>query len=92
MDALCAILIITPVLYTLAGTLGYSPFEFGVILCTLLTLGHLTPPVGASLLLSNSIAKADMSKTIIDVAPFFLCGMIVVTLCWVFPTIVSFLI
>lgn len=92
MDAVCAILIITPVLYTLAGTLGYSPFEFGVILCTLLTLGHLTPPVGASLLLSNSIAKADMSKTIIDVAPFFLCGMIVVTLCWVFPTIVSFLI
>lgn len=91
MDVTCAILIITPVLYPLAETIGYSAVEFGVILVTLLTLGHLTPPVGASLLLANSIAEANITDTIKDVLPFFLGALACVILMFLFPDIISFM-
>lgn len=92
MDVVAAILISTPVLYPMAEMIGYSGAEFGVIIITLLTLGHITPPVGASLLLSNDIAGANISKTIKEAVPFFLVGLSVVILLWIFPQIISILI
>jgi len=89
MDVVCAVLIITPVLYSFANIIGYSAPEFGVILVTLLSLGHLTPPVGASLLLSNSIANARISRTIVNVIPFFCCGLGLVILLFLCPQLVS---
>lgn len=91
MDVVCAVLIITPVLYSFANIIGYSAAEFGVILVTLLSLGHLTPPVGASLLLANSLAKAKISRTIINVIPFFCVGLGLVILLFLCPQIVSVL-
>ncbi|WP_162612437.1 TRAP transporter large permease [Anaerotruncus colihominis] len=92
MDVVAAILIVTPVLYALAAPLGYTTVEFGVILVTLLTLGHITPPVGASLLLSNSMAGADIRTTIKEAVPFFFCGFGLVVLLFIFPQIISILV
>ncbi len=92
MDVVAAILISTPVLYPMASLIGYTGVEFGVIVITLLTLGHITPPVGASLLLSNNIAQANITKTIKEAVPFFLCGLSLVILLWFFPQIISCLV
>lgn len=92
MDVVAAILIVTPVLFTLAAPLGYTKVEFGIMLITLLTLGHITPPVGASLLLCNSIAGADIRTTIKEAVPFFLCGLGVVILICICPQVVSVLV
>lgn len=85
MDVVAVILILTPILYSLVLSIGYTSIEFGVILCTLMMLGHITPPVGASLLLSNSIAKADIMSTVKESIPFLLASIILVILLWIFP-------
>ena len=92
MDAVVAILIMTPVFIGLAGPLGYSTIEFGVIIVTLLMLGHITPPVGASLLLSNSIAGANIGGTIKEALPFFFVGLGIVILLWFCPILITLLI
>ncbi|MCI8648819.1 MAG: TRAP transporter large permease [Anaerotruncus sp.] len=89
MDAVVAILIMTPVFINLAAPLGYTNIEFGVIVVTLLMLGHITPPVGASLLLSNSIAGANIGGTIKEALPFFCIGLGVVILLWFCPLLIS---
>lgn len=85
MDVVAVILILTPILYSLVLSIGYTPVEFGVILSTLMMLGHITPPVGASLLLSNGIAKADIMSTVKESIPFLLASIIMVILLWAFP-------
>jgi len=92
MDAVVAILIMTPVFINLAGPLGYTNIEFGVIIVTLLMLGHITPPVGASLLLSNSIAEANIGGTIKEAVPFFFVGLGIAILLWFCPRLITFLI
>lgn len=89
MDAVVAILIMTPVFINLAAPLGYTNIEFGVIIVTLLMLGHITPPVGASLLLSNSIAGANIAGTIKEAVPFFFVGLGIVILLWCFPILIT---
>jgi C4-dicarboxylate transporter DctM subunit len=85
MDVVAVILILTPILYSLVLSIGYTPVEFGVILSTIMMLGHITPPVGASLLLSNSIAKADIMSTVKESIPFLLASIIMIILLWIFP-------
>ncbi len=89
MDAVVAILIMTPVFINLAAPLGYTNIEFGVIIVTLLMLGHITPPVGASLLLSNSIAGANIAGTIKEALPFFCVGLGIVILLWCCPILIT---
>ena len=91
LDVLAAVLILTPVLLPLAAVLPYSPVEFGVIFVTLMCLGHITPPLAASMLLTNQIAEANIGKTIVNALPFLLIGLAVVILCFIFPQLVSFL-
>ena len=91
LDVNVAILILTPVLLPLAAALDYTPTEFGVIFVTLMCLGHVTPPVAASMLLTNTIAGANITKTIVQALPFLFVGICVVILSFIFPQIISFL-
>jgi len=91
LDVLAAVLILTPVLLPIAAALPYSPVEFAVIFVTLMCLGHITPPLAASMLLTNQIAGANIGTTIRRVLPFLFVGLSVVILCFIFPQLVSFL-
>ena len=91
LDVLVAILILTPVMLPLANALDYSPIEFGVIFVTLMCLGHVTPPLAASMLLTNSIANANIGKTIVHALPFLIVGILLVILLFIFPQLISFL-
>ncbi len=91
MEANAAVVILTPILVPLVAKVGMGPLEFGVIMVFNICLGLLTPPVGATLLLANDIARANMGQTIKETMPFFVVGLGVLALITVFPQLITFL-
>jgi tripartite ATP-independent transporter DctM subunit len=49
MEGSVAILLLTPILLPMVEILGVDPVHFGLIMCTIITMGLLTPPVGISM-------------------------------------------
>jgi C4-dicarboxylate transporter DctM subunit len=55
MEALAAIVILTPILLPIAVGVGLSPIHFGVIMVANLAIGFITPPVGTNLYAASGI-------------------------------------
>jgi C4-dicarboxylate transporter DctM subunit len=55
MEALAAIVILTPILLPIATGIGLSPIHFGVIMVANLAIGFITPPVGTNLYAASGI-------------------------------------
>lgn len=72
MEALAAIVIITPVLLPLAVKVGVDPIHFGVIMVANLLIGFITPPVAVNLLVASSIAKVGIEGISKQIIPFFI--------------------
>lgn len=63
------ILLMTPILFPLATSLGIDPVHFGVIMCINLLIGVLTPPVGLHLYITAQVAKIPLSGVMKDAVP-----------------------
>jgi len=59
--------ILVPVL---VGTLGYSPVQTGFIMITVLGIGHMTPPVGGTLLTTALVGKVDVLDITRNIWPY----------------------
>ncbi|MDR3258759.1 MAG: TRAP transporter large permease [Fusobacteriaceae bacterium] len=89
MDMGILIILLTPMLYPIATSIGYDPYHFGIILVLGLGIGLCTPPVGTSLFLGCSIANVPIEKVIKDFIPFYAAMVIlllVITFCPVLST------
>jgi TRAP-type C4-dicarboxylate transport system, large permease component len=62
MEALAAIVILTPILLPIVTGVGVSPLHFGVIIVVNLAIGFITPPVGVNLFVASGVAKAKLEK------------------------------
>lgn len=62
MEALAAIVILTPILLPVVTGVGVSPLHFGVIIVINLAIGFVTPPVGVNLFVASGVAKAKLEK------------------------------
>lgn len=92
MEALAAIVIITPVLLPLATRIGIDPIHFGVMMVTALAIGFITPPVGVNLFVASSISKVK-SETVAKAAiPFLLVMILALIIISFVPQISLFLI
>lgn len=91
MEALAAIVIITPVLLPLATSIGINPIHFGVIMVIGLAIGFITPPVGVNLFVASSIAKVGIEKIAKAAFPFLLMMIAVLLLITFVPSISLFL-
>lgn len=63
LEGLAAILIIVPLLFPMAMSLGIDPVHFGLIVIVNLTIGMSTPPVGLALFVSCGIANVKIEET-----------------------------
>ncbi|WP_060679876.1 TRAP transporter large permease subunit [Virgibacillus halodenitrificans] len=64
MEALAAIVILTPILLPMAIELGVDPIHFGLIMIFNLAIGFITPPVGVNLFVAASAAKLKIEDVI----------------------------
>lgn len=77
MEALAAIVILTPILLPLVLKLGVDPVHFGVIMVMNLAIGFITPPVGVNLFVASSIAQTGIGKIAVAAWPFLISMLIV---------------
>ena len=61
MEALAAIVILTPILLPVVMRVGVDPLHFGIIMVVNLAIGFITPPVGVNLFVASGIAKAKIA-------------------------------
>jgi TRAP-type C4-dicarboxylate transport system permease large subunit len=76
MSSLVGLIVIVPILMPLLGSVGVDPVHFGVVVVLNLMIALYTPPIGVSLFLSSTIAKADIKETIKE-TPIFLIALLV---------------
>lgn len=87
MEALAAIVIITPVLLPLAISVGVDPIHFGVIMVVGLAIGFITPPVGVNLFVASGIAKVGIEKIAKASFPFLIMMILILLVITYVPSI-----
>ena len=79
-EASAALVIFVPILYPLCMNVGIDPIHFGVVLVFNLCLGLVTPPVGLCLNLASKIANCKLHESIMQSAPFYIVGFIILAI------------
>lgn len=79
-DLPAAILLLGPIFVPLAQGIGLDLVQLGVIMVLNLAIGLYTPPVGTTLFISSTIARASIVATTRELWPFWLVGLSVLLL------------
>ena len=86
-EALAAIVILTPILMPIVLMLGVDPIHFGIIMVLNLAIGFITPPVGVNLFVASGVAKIRIESVISRVFPFIFVMLIILMLVTYIPSI-----
>ncbi|NIC07182.1 TRAP transporter large permease [Billgrantia bachuensis] len=79
LDGIAALIILVPILLPVAqGSYGIDPIHFGIVTCMTLTLGLLTPPVGAGLYVASAISNVSLQRITLWIMPFILAACVVI--------------
>lgn len=87
MEALAAIVILTPILLPVVTGVGVSPLHFGVIMVVNLAIGFLTPPVGVNLFVASGVAQAKIERIAVAVLPMILLMLLVLAIITYCPSV-----
>jgi len=91
MEANSAIVMMTPLLMPLIKSYGIDPIHFGVLMSLNLYIGLMTPPVGVSILLGNTIAGSRLGQTIKSALPMLCIALIILLLVTYIPPLTIWL-
>ena len=91
MDAGPAILILGPILAPVMIDLGIHPIHFAVVMCIVLIIGLITPPLGLVLFVVSGISGERIERISWDLIPYFLFEVAVVGALILFPELVLWL-
>ena len=91
MDPLPGVMVLVPILAPIAHSLGIDPIHFAMVVILNLTIGLITPPVGALLFVVSSSVKLRVGAIIREMPPFFIAHMIVLLLVTFVPSLSTWL-
>ncbi|MBM7714298.1 tripartite ATP-independent transporter DctM subunit [Bacillus thermophilus] len=91
MDGIAALIILVPIFSPLIANYGIDPVHFGVIICINLTLGLLTPPVGAGLYIASSLGQVKLESLIKAIWPFLIASFIALLMITYWPDLTLWL-
>lgn len=92
MEALAAIVILTPILLPLVTKVGVDPIHFGVIMVVNLAIGFVTPPVGVNLFVACGITKQKIELVSKAVMPFIATMLAILLLVTFWPQLSLYLV
>lgn len=93
LDGIAALILLVPILLPVATQVyGINPYHFGVLMCINLTLGLLTPPVGAALYVAARVTGVKPSEILPPLLPFLLATVVLMVLLSWQPVLVTALI
>jgi tripartite ATP-independent transporter DctM subunit len=76
MESIAAIILLVPIILPLTRNLGIDPVHLGLVVCVNLSIGFVTPPVGASLFILGGITKLSIDKIARAAFPFIVVNII----------------
>ncbi len=91
LDGISIVVMTLPIVLPIVTLAGFDPLWFGVFLVFMVELSQITPPVGFSLFVIQSISGEKISYIVKATFPFFLIMILVVVLVTIFPEIVQYL-
>ncbi|HEY0877308.1 MAG TPA: TRAP transporter large permease [Zeimonas sp.] len=86
-DTLPAVIILVPVLTPLADQFGIPPLQFAMAVVLNLTIGMITPPVGAVLFVMASVARLRLDRLARAILPLLAAELVVLLLVIAFPAL-----
>jgi tripartite ATP-independent transporter DctM subunit len=91
MDPLPGVLILVPILSPIAQALGIDSIHFAIVVIVNLTVGLVTPPVGALLFVVSSVVKIRVSDIIREMPYFLLAHLAILLLLTFVPALSTWL-
>lgn len=91
MGAGSAIVIIIPMVFSLAMNAGIDPIHLGNVVTTNLAIGMSTPPFGQNLFVTCKALKMDFAEVVKATMPFILLSLLVLALVTFIPAISTYL-
>ena len=90
-DGSVLILMLTSIFLPIAEKVGIDPVHFGLIFVITITLGNLTPPVGAAMYAICSILDCSLKEFVKESVPFFIAILLVLIVLIFLPQFVLFI-
>lgn len=92
-DGISMMFMTLPFVYPIVLHLGFNAIWFGVMICLLIEIAMVTPPVGMNLYIVKAVAgqQSDVSTIFRGSLPFIVCAAIVLALITFFPGIATWL-
>jgi C4-dicarboxylate transporter, DctM subunit len=92
MDAMAAMLVTFPIVLPLIETLGYDLIWFGVVMCILMELALISPPIGMSIFVLNGVAPdLGLGHIYKGALAFSIPILVLIVLIYILPDIVLLL-
>ncbi len=92
MDSMAIMLLVTPIFFPLAISLGFNPIWFGILVTRVTEIGLITPPVGLNVYIIRGVAKDVPMQTIFwGIIPFLIADICHVALLIALPQLSLFL-
>src|SRR5690606_19782310 len=90
-DGIAMMVITVPFIIPIMAVANIDPIWMGVIICMLIEVGLLTPPVGLNLFVLQGATGAKMRDVVIGAAPFIAIQFIMIILLYNWPDIALYL-
>jgi len=91
LDGISIVVMTLPIVLPIVVLAGFDPLWFGIFLVFMVELSQITPPVGFSLFVIQSISGEKIEYILKATMPFFVLMVVAVALITYFPEIVQFL-
>jgi tripartite ATP-independent transporter DctM subunit len=91
LDGIAALIILVPIFIPIISQFGIDPIHFGVIICINLTIGLLTPPVGAGLYIASSLGQVKLEALTKAIVPFLVASFLSLAIITYWPQMVLWL-
>jgi len=91
LDGISIVVMTLPIVLPIVELAGFEPLWFGIFLVFMVELSQITPPVGFSLFIIQSISGEKIEYILKATFPFFILMIIAIILITIFPEIVNFI-
>jgi tripartite ATP-independent transporter DctM subunit len=91
MEGFASLIIFAPVLAVLANGVNIDPVHFGVIICLMLTIGLITPPIGMLIFVVSNITNISLTRLSKAILPFAFVAFVLTVILAYIPDLVLFL-
>ena len=90
-DGAVLILMLTPIFLPIAKEVGFDPVHFGLVFVVTITMGNMTPPVGAAMYAGCTILECSVEDYVKESLSFFVATIVAILLFIFFPEITLWL-